>query len=533
MKKIRFISLILVVLMMLSIVPITASATEEAAVTAPTLLPDGTTEVKIKTIVNYGKVGGPPTGWTNASYTKDLGYTMTKEGSMLSFTAKRGDAIMLKDAKGVLIEYDATAATADTWAAPIIRVWASAMNTNEQYWTTTDKNTDYYVFADGAWVTGSVEIGNNNGSWALLEQGTKGFLYVPMNEFVKNNTIDAGAGESASCIVDDVTSGKEKDYIIGDVGMNHWLSTGMIYKTFSVVYDKADYLEITGASVTLTNNFDVNFYADVPATATNVSMQIQHENATTTVEGVKLENGTQRFTYKNVLPQCMSETVTATLTATVNGVVKTSAVEYSIREYCENMLENENSSAALKTLLVDTLYYGAAAQTYLSYKTDDPATKNLTDEQKALRSADNAASITDTVKMTGTANADYKWQGAALRLGSTMAMNLTFAAKGVGGLTVEATINGRTVVLDDFTDNEDGTYTVIFNNIGAEEYASEMTAVMKYNGAQVGETLSYTVNAYVKSVEDDNTAAASLKSLTRAIYAYGAAAQAYVATLVA
>lgn len=529
MKKIRFISLILVVLMMLSIVPITASATEEAAVTAPTLLPDGTTEVKLKTIVNYGKVGGPPTGWTNATYTKDLGYTMTKEGSMLSFTAKRGDAIMLKDAKGVLIEYDATEATADSWAAPIIRVWASAMNTNEQYWTTPDRNTKYYVFTNGAWNTESIEVSSAYGSWGCLKQGTKGFLYVPMDEFVKNNTI--GADESASCIVDDVTSGKEKDYVIGDVGINHYKSTGMIYKTFSVVYDKADYLEITGASVTLTNNFDVNFYADVPAKATEVSMQIRHENATTTVEGIKLENGTQMFTYKNVLPQCMSETITATLAATVNGVVKTSTVEYSIREYCENMLENENSSAALKTLLVDTLYYGTAAQTYLSYKTDDPATKNLTDEQKALRSADNAASITDTVKMTGTANADYKWQGAALRLGSTMAMNLTFAAKGVGGLTVEATINGRTVVLDDFTDNEDGTYTVIFNNIGAEEYASEMTSVMKYNGTQVGETLSYTVNAYVKSVEDDNTVAASLKSLTRAIHAYGAAAQAYAATL--
>ncbi len=59
-----------------------------------------------------------------------------------------------------------------------------------------------------------------------------------------------------------------------------------------------------------------------------------------------------------------------------------SSATTSIRDYAMSMLETTDNDS-LKTLIVDTLNYGAATQEYLGYKTDDLANAYLTEEQKA------------------------------------------------------------------------------------------------------------------------------------------------------
>lgn len=56
----------------------------------------------------------------------------------------------------------------------------------------------------------------------------------------------------------------------------------------------------------------------------------------------------------------------------------------SIRDYGMRSLSNSNFSAEQKTMLVDMLNYGAAAQEFFSYGTDDLANSLLTAEQKQL-----------------------------------------------------------------------------------------------------------------------------------------------------
>ena len=54
-----------------------------------------------------------------------------------------------------------------------------------------------------------------------------------------------------------------------------------------------------------------------------------------------------------------------------------------------------------------------------------------------------------------------------------------------------------------------------------------MTASFARSGAAIGNTLTYSVNAYVQSKQNDSNAA--LQALVKALYNYGASAAAFAA----
>ena len=76
-----------------------------------------------------------------------------------------------------------------------------------------------------------------------------------------------------------------------------------------------------------------------------------------------------------------------------------------------------------------------------------------------------------------------------------------------------------------FTSLGSNVYAVSFNGIKAEEFASTVTASFAKNGAALGNTLSYCVNAYVQSKQNDSNT--NLANLVKALYNYGASAAAY------
>ncbi len=173
-------------------------------------------------------------------------------------------------------------------------------------------------------------------------------------------------------------------------------------------------------------------------------------------------------------------------------------------------------------------YYAESAQNYANYKTDDLATKNLTDAQKALHSADTTAAITATAGLTVTANESYKWFSTALRLENTVAIRIKFTAQSLEGLTVKVTMNGRTVAYGEsnITDEGNGYYSIIFNNIGANEYNDSVTAIMEKDGTQIGETLTYSVSAYIREAVHSESTTEKTLALVRALWSYGESAKA-------
>ena len=71
--------------------------------------------------------------------------------------------------------------------------------------------------------------------------------------------------------------------------------------------------------------------------------------------------------------------------------------QYSPKKYATNMLGRASTSAKQKALCVAMLNYGAAAQNFFTYHTDDLMNGGLTEEQKALVKAYDSAYFTGTV----------------------------------------------------------------------------------------------------------------------------------------
>ena len=372
-------------------------------------------------------------------------------------------------------------------------------------------------------VADTVATDANGDVFEALPAGYAGYVYIPFDSF----WMSCGSFGNLNCNIPfaDAMAKYPIDLITICSTVKGSEGEGVTYSDFELVY--AD-LAMEGASITLTNNLNLNVYASLPQGAEAPGMTFMVGAKTVKAEGELQEDGRYRFTCTSLLPQTVVDTVYATLSATVGGATVTQQVQYSIQEYCVNMLAREDSSAELKTLLVDLLYYAEAAQRYAGYKTDSPATAVLTDEQKALRSPDATGGISAESGLSGDAAEGYGWLTAALRLENTLAVKLRFEAASTEGLTAEVTINGRTVTFTEFAE-EDGSYLIYFNNIGADEYDAEITAILRQNGEQIGQTLTYSVAAYIGEAVKNAEASEELTELLRSVYSYGTSAKAYAA----
>ncbi len=398
---------------------------------------------------------------------------------------------------------------------------------NAQYVCRADNSVAYYYDADGnpvaLHVASNVSSTNEADLFDALPAGYNGDIYIPFESFWMS------ASSYASLNLSLPFAEAAPLYPIDLLAVCHAISgtatdSTVVYSNFELVYPET---YISGASVTLKNTLDVNFFAKL-GNATDAKMTFAVGSKTYEVEGTEATEGRVKFVCSGILPQKVNDEITATLTAKVNGTAVSQTVTYSIREYCENLLAKEETSESVKKLLVDLLYYAEAAQNYANYKTDDLATKNLTDAQKALKSADTTADITATAGVTGTADENYKWFSAALRLENAVAVRIKFAAPSLEGLTVKVTMNGREVTYTeaDITDEGEGYYSILFNNIGAAEYGDTITAMMEKDGTQIAETLTYSVAAYIREAVAAESTTEKTLALVRALWSYGESAKA-------
>ena len=96
-----------------------------------------------------------------------------------------------------------------------------------------------------------------------------------------------------------------------------------------------------------------------------------------------------KFAFSNIAAKEIGDDVLVKVLADKDGVTYSSKVDtYSVKTYAMNQLAKSSSAAKLKTLMVDLLNYGAAAQTYFTYRTNSMANADLTAEQQALGTAE-------------------------------------------------------------------------------------------------------------------------------------------------
>lgn len=237
------------------------------------------------------------------------------------------------------------------------------------------------------------------------------------------------------------------------------------------------------------------------------------------------------FDYTGISPQALGDDVSITFYGVKDGVTYCgNAYKYSATDYIKSTLNKPTSSAKLKTLLVDLVYYGEACQVYQNYKTDNLLTDILTDEQKALRS-------TADLDLTNIKNASYKTCknrlvkfGTALRLNNSVeiAIPLNMTNVTLDDLSFKVKIGSRTLTYtyaenpDNFEKGKDGYWYFYFDGVYANQMSDEVF-ITAYKGAeQVSYTLKYSVESYAATVTD-----AKLKAVTDAMMRYGNSAKAY------
>ena len=237
------------------------------------------------------------------------------------------------------------------------------------------------------------------------------------------------------------------------------------------------------------------------------------------------------FDYTGISPQALGDDVSITFYGVKDGVTYNgNAYKYSASDYIKSTLNKPTSSAKLKTLLVDLVYYGEACQVYQNYKTDNLLTDILTDEQKALRS-------TADLSLTNIKNASYETCenrlvkfGTALRLNNSVeiAIPLNMTNVTLDDLSFKVKIGSRTLTYtyaenpDNFEKGKDGYWYFYFDGVYANQMSDEVFITAYKGTEQVSYTLKYSVESYAATVTD-----AKLKAVTDAMMRYGNSAKAY------
>lgn len=298
---------------------------------------------------------------------------------------------------------------------------------------------------------------------------------------------------------------------------------------------QTDELSITGAGLTLQNNIAVRFVVPQEKLAgfENPYMEIEFEGQTTRISSYTVSDTDCMFVFRDVPPSRINSTIKARLYGYSDGeLVYGSQIEYSIARYCYNMLEKRSSDedAKLRTLLVNILNYGSAAQKYTSFNLSAPADENLTAVQRswATPDIDHYESALDTSYKTVSAPT-VQWSGASLSLSSSILMNFVFKTNSVDGLTVKVeNADGKVIgsfTSAEFANTDTDTYSVKFRGLKAGQLKDKVYVTVYKGDTAVSNTLQYSVETYAASKcggSDQN-----LSDLLHAMMKYGTSAYAY------
>ena len=286
--------------------------------------------------------------------------------------------------------------------------------------------------------------------------------------------------------------------------------------------------KVSSANLTLSDSIAVNFRVkkDVYEAYENVYAVITCGNTTVTVDNptYKADEELYAFTFAGIGPQMMKDTINFTLYGTANGQQYTKSVEYSVYRYCTNQLA-KTTKEGFKTVLTDLLNYGAAAQVYANYKTDDLANAGV-DQTYATATLATAPEKQLNLEYATIDNPTVAWKSAALYLESKVNVKLEIETDDLTGLTVKFVIDGAEYDYDKFEAREgrEGRYYVYFDNILPTQMRTLFTATVYRDGVAVSNTLQYSIQTYVYGKTTEGVA---VNDMLVAMLKYADACKAY------
>ena len=242
------------------------------------------------------------------------------------------------------------------------------------------------------------------------------------------------------------------------------------------------------------------------------------------------------YVYSDIKAYEMSSYITTQIVTTKDGIeYKGKETGYSVKEYAENMLEKYPNNVKLRTLLVDMLNYGAAAQMYWNYNLGLLASDDLTEEQQAWA----------TKEMKAVSNADgtilnkqpeVELVGRSLSLKERVEINFYFDLNEYHSEDVRAVITyidskgvQQRITIDgkDFG-GKDHKELITLSTLNANEMRTKVEIELydAHTGESISHSCSYSVEQYVASKLKQNISE-SLRELLTAMMMFGDSAEAY------
>ena len=242
------------------------------------------------------------------------------------------------------------------------------------------------------------------------------------------------------------------------------------------------------------------------------------------------------FTLTGLTAVHMNDRIHSVLYGTKDGQVYFSAMDdYSIADYAYSQMNKANMPVSLKVLCADLLRYGAKAQIFKAYRTDNLAYAAMTEAHKAFLSDMETVTFGNTnVTLNDLPGASVAWAGKALDLNSKVTLKFIFNPTNYKGsiedLTLRLTftaINGetKTVILEnaELYNAERNYYAFSFDGLLAAELRTVVSAQVYAGNTPVSATLQYSADTY------GNNKTGTLLDLCKALFAYSDSAKTYFA----
>ena len=208
----------------------------------------------------------------------------------------------------------------------------------------------------------------------------------------------------------------------------------------------------------------------------------------------------------SVVAKEMTSTITAQM---VDGDQKGKVYTYSVQKYAQYIIANPSKYVGKVEAVKAMLNYGASAQTYFNYNTENLANSILPSNERIIPVI-SADSITADKLV---ANDNIKPSKVSLSLESTVTLRLSFKTADVSGVTFTDD-KGNTL-----TTEISGDYTVVLiKGIPVQDLNSSVTIT-----ASDGSTISYCPLRYCRAVlanKDNPEITDDLRTLVTALYIY-------------
>ena len=305
--------------------------------------------------------------------------------------------------------------------------------------------------------------------------------------------------------------------------------------------------KITSADMVLGQDITVNYYVSLDATHLGAMMRFTMNGVETVVGGEETEvPGIYRYAFQKIAPQCMGDNIRAELI--FDGEVVAVKEEYSVKTYCQNMLAksaeqlrmSDEKYEALRTLIADTLEYGARAQLYVGYKTNALVNEGITEQSEFVElnpdDCDEIIEKGNNFTLTG-----VKFVSAGVYFDYYNALYVKFNAPDLTDSNFRIRLKDgdeniiATYKLSDcqLVSAENSTYLLILPALYATQFEDfYWIELCKYTSraTTVQWSMNYGVSSYVCAKQNKTDADGNLTpmaELARATYNYGLSAVAY------